>query len=435
MTISETLLLPRWAKWLSTAVSVLMVCLLATSCDEEAIDVEEVNKQTIFVYMPWSGSNNDSGLYECFLVNLDSIEAAITRKGGLDKSRLVVFLSESATSSKLYEVTYDKHQGLSHKMLKEYSGHDYTTADGLTRLFKDVQGAAYALNYALIAGGHGTGWTGVNDWQDYPNRAPRRASKVFPTQANKAALMNTPYPRTRFYGSVTSKDYSIDITTLAQAIKEAGLHMQYILFDDCYMANVEVAYELRDVTNFLLASTSEVFDEGMPYTKMWSYLATPTPNYSSAVSAFKSYLDNYEPPAGSPPLSVKPTGTLAAIDCRQMDNLAAVMRQINEHYTLDEALLLDLQVLDGFDDPIFYDMGHYVENLCTDPYLLEKFEAQLTATVVSKTATERIYSHIYRIPRFIDVNTFSGLTISDPTYNEVVKESKKQTAWWKATHP
>ena len=366
-------------KRLMAAVWVLLGIVLLGSCSEEGIEVDEVNKQTIFVYMPWSGSANDEGLYSCFLANLDSIEAVIKNKGGLDKSRLVVFLSESSSSSKLYEVVYDKHQGLSHKMLKEYSGHDYTTTEGLTRIFNDVQGVAYALNYALIAGGHGTGWTGVNDWQDYPK--------------------------------------------------------QYILFDDCYMANVEVAYELRDVTNFLLASTSEVFDEGMPYAKMWTYLATPTPNYSSAVSAFKSYLDNYKAPEGSSPFSVDPTGTLAAIDCRQMDNLAAVMRQVNEHYTLDEALLLDLQVLDGFDDPIFYDMGHYVETLCTDPYLLEKFEAQLTKTVVSKTATSRLYSHIYRIPKFIEVNTFSGLTISDPSYNAVIQESKKQTAWWKATHP
>ena len=232
------------------------------------------------------------------------------------------------------------------EMLKEYSGHDYTTTEGLTRIFNDVQGVAYALNYALIAGGHGTGWTGVNDWQDYPNRMPRRASKVFPA---KAATMNDlPYPRTRFYGSVTSKDFSIDITQLSEAIRQAGMHMQYILFDDCYMANVEVAYELRDVTNFLLASTSEVFDEGMPYAKMWTYLATPTPNYSSAVSAFKSYLDNYKAPEGSSPFSVDPTGTLAAIDCRQMDNLAAVMRQVNEHYTLDEARTLLAEYKDRF---------------------------------------------------------------------------------------
>ena len=420
-------------KRLMAAAWVLLGMVLLGSCDDEVIEVDEVNKQTIFVYMPWSGSANDEGLYSCFLANLDSIEAAIKKKGGLDKSRLVVFLSESGLSSKLYEVVYDKHQGLSHKMLKEYSGHDYTTTEGLTRIFNDVQGVAYALNYALIAGGHGTGWTGVNDWQDYPNRMPRRASKVFPAKA--ASINDLPYPRTRFYGSVTSKDYSIDITQLSEAIRQAGMHMQYILFDDCYMANVEVAYELRDVTNFLLASTSEVFDEGMPYAKMWSYLATPTPNYSSAISAFKSYLDNYEAPEGSSPFSVAPTGTLAAIDCRQMDNLAAVMRQVNEHYTLDEALLLDLQVLDGFDDPLFYDMGHYVETLCTDPYLLEKFEAQLTKTVVSKTATSRLYSHIYRIPKFIEVNTFSGLTISDPSYNAVIQESKKQTAWWKATHP
>ena len=91
-------------KRLMAAVWVLLGIVLLGSCSEEGIEVDEVNKQTIFVYMPWSGSANDEGLYSCFLANLDSIEAAIKNKGGLDKSRLVVFLSESSSSSKLYEV-------------------------------------------------------------------------------------------------------------------------------------------------------------------------------------------------------------------------------------------------------------------------------------------------------------------------------------------
>ena len=399
------------------------------SCGSDSEDVSAVNQQTILIYMPWSGSDSYEGLYPNFLQNLDSIETAIVRRKGLGKTRALIFISETSSTSKLYEIIYEK-DACKRELLKTYTGTAYTTAEGIAEILNDTRNTAQALNYALMVGCHGVGWTYFSDWNDYPYEAKSHALRV---KRNRPS--DNQFERTRFFGSVEDDRWATNIETLAEGIRKSGLKMQFILFDDCYMANVEVAYELRDVTNFLLASTSEVFDEGMPYTKMWSYLATPTPNYSSAVSAFKSYLDNYEAPEGSSPFSVDPTGTLAAIDCRQMDNLAAVMRQVNEHYTLDEALLLDLQVLDGFDDPIFYDMGHYVETLCTDPYLLEKFEAQLTKTVVSKTATSRLYSHIYRIPKFIEVNTFSGLTISDPSYNAVIQESKKQTAWWKATHP
>ena len=34
--------------------------------------------------------------------------------------------------------------------------------------------------------------------------------------------------------------------------------MEYILFDDCYMSSIEVAYELKDVTKYLIGSTSEM---------------------------------------------------------------------------------------------------------------------------------------------------------------------------------
>ncbi|MFQ9809903.1 MAG: hypothetical protein ACLRYB_10325 [Segatella copri] len=45
----------------------LFICTLSlaatfTSCSDEAIDVESVNKQTIFVFYPWTGGTNTSGL-------------------------------------------------------------------------------------------------------------------------------------------------------------------------------------------------------------------------------------------------------------------------------------------------------------------------------------------------------------------------------------
>ncbi|MBR1469928.1 MAG: hypothetical protein IJ605_07460 [Prevotella sp.] len=403
-------------KFVFTTILTSIFGFMLLSCNDESVDINSVNQQTILVYMPWSGTASDNGLYNNFLENLDSIESAIIARKGLAKTRLLVFLSQSASTSKLFEILYDKNQ-CSRQEIKTYSGTDYTTPEGIATIISDAKNTAEALNYALLVGCHGSGWTFKGDWKDYPyGIAKRHQVRQNGPQAD--------FERTRFFGSVGDLRYATDIESLAEGIRLSGVHMQYILFDDCYMANAEVAYELRQVTNFLIASTSEVMVKGMPYADMWKSLNSQTPDYKSAVDAFYKFYSNYRTPCG----------TISAIDCRQMDALASVMKQINEHYTFDEAFLVSLQVLDGFNENLFFDMGDYVSKLCTDPYLYEKFTAQLAKTVVSKAATENIYSYIYHNPIYISVETFSGITISDPSRNVVALRGKEHTSWWKATH-
>jgi hypothetical protein len=33
-----------------------------------------------------------------------------------------------------------------------------------------------------------------------------------------------------------------------------------------------------------------------------------------------------------------------------------------------------------------------------------------------------------------NIETFSGITISDPSQNNVAMKGKEKTSWWKATH-
>lgn len=68
-----------------------------SSCSDDSEDVDDYNKQTVLVFMPWSGSSSSSGLYNYFLANIDSIESAIkTAKG--NTGRVLVFISNSAES-------------------------------------------------------------------------------------------------------------------------------------------------------------------------------------------------------------------------------------------------------------------------------------------------------------------------------------------------
>lgn len=401
------------------------------SCTEEAFDIDKVNKQTILVFLPWTGGNSSIGLTEDLSKNIDSICAGIKDKKGLNNTRVLVFFSKNANNSTLFDLTYnDVTKEVSRTPIKTYEGSAYNSANGFADILNEVRQNAEALNYALIIGGHGCGWSCADDWINYPNQA-----KSFNTQ--QTLSYDTPFsgiqfgtdpdnPTTRFFGSVDRKENSIDLSTLVEGIKQSGIKMQYILFDVCYMGNVETAYELKDVTNYLVASSSEIMAKGIPYRLMWSYLNGTTPNYSSLVNGIVNFYKN----------SNAPYCNMAAIDCRQLDALANVMKEINQKYTLDTTIPLDsIQPLDGFLPHLSYDMAVYVDSLRPNGYLKEQFSNQLKKTVKAAAHTDCAYTALRQYPEVtIKIKNYCGLSISDPSQHPVAIRGKEKTGWWKATH-
>lgn len=391
------------------------------ACSDESVDIDSVNKQTILVFMPWSGSS----LHPYLLDNLDSMESAIKANKGLN-GRLLVMLASSSNQASLYEVTYDNGQ-IRHKTLREYTDNSYYTVEGMTQLFKDVKTNAEALNYALMIGGHGMGWIYKDNWTTNYSAKPFFSYSKQTAEEGKSDYMTPSFTQTRFFGNTGDISNAFDIADLANAIQDAGLKMQYILFDDCYMANVETAYELKDATNFLIGSTCEIMDVGMPYREIWSSLAKATPDYTTAANDFLKFYSNYS----------YPYGALSVIDCRKLDELAKQMKNINANYTFDNSLLDSIQVLDGFHTPIFYDLGDYVAHLCKNNDMLNDFNSALNSVVKTTVHTDKIYTMLYypyEQGHTFTINNYSGITISDPCQNSIAVAGKKRTTWWKATH-
>ena len=69
-----------------------------TSCQKEEIPSAD-NERTLFMYLPWS-----TNLTSYFYQNIEDMEDAISRRG-LDKERVIVFLSTSSTEAELFEIT------------------------------------------------------------------------------------------------------------------------------------------------------------------------------------------------------------------------------------------------------------------------------------------------------------------------------------------
>ena len=398
-----------------------------TGCSEEAFDTDSVNKQTILVFYPWTGSKSSTGLLGYLQNNIDSICDGIIDRKGLNNSRVLVFLSDKYNHSTLYDLQYNATtKSVDRVPLKEYEGASYASAEGIADIMNEVKTKASALNYALIVGVHGCGWTYASDWSRYPYYA--RPSVTRPRDNNFSGIQFGPDPNaplTRFFGSVSLAENAMDISTLAEGIRESGLKMQYILFDACYMSNIETAYELKDVTNYMIASGSEIMAAGLPYRSMWSYLNSPTPNYSGIVSTSVNFYKNN---------SSAPFCNLAAIDCRQVEKLASVMKDINAEYQLSASVSLDsIQHLDGFRPNLFYDLETYVDSLRPSGYLLDQFKSQLKLTIKASDHTDEAYTCIYSSDSF-KIKNYCGITISDPSQHSVAIKGREKTGWWKATH-
>lgn len=371
-----------------------LVCFFAiTSCssDDPEPDIPQTANKTVFVFMPYTGDSNN--LYSVLQTNLNDMATAIAEDKGKSSANLLVFISKDAQASHLIDFKY-KNGECVRDTLKTYTSALYTTSEGIASILGDVKKYAPARKYATIVGSHGEGWL------------PK-------------------YSTTRFFGGLK---YQIDVADFAQGIASAGMKMQFVLFDDCYMSGIEVAYDLRNASDWLIASTCEMMGYGMPYSKILKYLIADTPDYASLCTDFINFYKSY-------PL---PYGTIGATNLTHIDEMTEMMKNINATHQLRDGSLNNVQDLDGkhFEPTVYFDFGSYVKHLCADDMAtLAAFESLLTELVPYKGNTDKAYNYINSFSSYTwDLDEFSGLTISDPSENTIVEETKEQTAWWKATH-
>ena len=289
--------------------------------------------------------------------------------------------------------------------LRRFSDRTFTSRSSMASLFGDIKAIAPAPRYGMVVGSHGLGWIPVSSQQ--------RAARV--RMHYDAAVL-----RTRYIGGTTPAT-QIEIGNFAGAMADASLHTEYILFDNCYMSSVEALYQLRHVTDRVVACPTEVLAYGFPYANCAPFLLG-TPDLKAVADAFISYYTATD----------TPYATVAVIDCSQLDNLATLVREANLASTTDDATIRsDIQVMDGYSPTIFFDLGHYLSLKCSDATLRQVIEAQLALTVPVQGHTPRFYSALKGGSTAI--SHYSGLTTSEPSTNRLAA-TVDETDWYKATH-
>lgn len=375
---------------------------MMTSCGHDEKIPEEPTtpstvKSTMIMFYPWS-----TNLKSYFVQNIEDFCSTIATYG-LSNERVVVCIESQPGSVDIIELK-DKGGRCLKDTLDSYTEPKFTTAAGLSELFSEVKVLSPSDRYSMIIGCHGMAWIPVS-------RTSTRALEPLHYEVEGV-------PLTRYFGGQSS-EYQIDITTFADGLNDAGMQLEYLLFDDCYMSSVEVAYDLRNSVHYLIACPTEVMAYGYPYHKCGRYLLGE-PNYERVCQEFYNFYSSYQ----------YPYGTIAVTDCSEMDNLAAVVRNINLNAMSDNVTVGSIQVMDGYTPAIFYDFGDMIANECTDEGLLKQFNEQLDKTVIYKYHTPQYFCALQGAK---DIHSYSGITSSDVSTNSRAK-AKTSTAWYAATH-
>ena len=355
---------------------VALAIVLLVSCHKNDDEPQRIKTHTVIFFFPYS---EDMTLF--FKRNINDIEAA-AQNGAFTHERLIICISSTKNRADIIELRDNKRDTLFH-----YDNPDFTQSAALSQMLSDIITTAPAEKYSLVAGGHGTAWVPAD---------VKTLSKSFGGFNTKTGVEN-----------------------IAEAIQNAGIKMQYILFDGCFMSNVEAVYALRNAADYIIGCPTEIMIKGIPYQSCARFLSGAAPDYDGFCRAFCEYYETYDTPCG----------TIAVTCSSELEALAEVMREINKSQSFDASILNDVQRLDGYKTPVFYDLGDYVAHLCKDEGLLLSFNAQLSKTVPYKAHTEYFFSEQ---SGKIKLNAYSGLSVSPLTNGNIIL-GVEGTEWWKAT--
>lgn len=349
-----------------------------------------------------------------FDYNIEDASAAIG-ENILGNNNRVVFFRQTGQSSAYYaELCYDPiHRNAITRRIKEITLPAATTAGDIAAVIDFAATIAPAKRYGMVLAGHGQGWVTC--------AALNKEQEVIPFSLNYGIW--TPRPGAEVTRAFGERNVQVDITTLAEGITEADVTMDYLLFDACFMSNIEALYDLRNAAHYIIASPCEIMGRGFPYHRTLPYLFANDGLSSDLEGAAESYYIYYRDEY----TGASRCGSIAVIDCSELEALADATRTLLATSTAEYDASL-LQTYEGHIDHIFYDFGELCSVVATDSAALDAFNRQMELTVVAKYTLPTFYSAYGYDTYPINEEVYSGVTTSEPSI--VYTDEWRETSWY-----
>jgi len=348
---------------------------LLNSCKDKESVVIEKNSRVILVYM---GANNN-------LVTdaYNSINAMEEGMIGLDAD-VYVYATLAGSSPKIYKIVADQSAEIKSTVVKSYGDQDSANPKVMNQILQTLKGYAGDRPQGLILWSHATNWL--------PNVGVK--------------LMSFNEDR----GSRT------ELRDL-QSVIPSGL--DFLMFDACSMASVEVLYQLRGKSTYTIASPAEVLSTSMPYHLVLKHLVNPDLEQGIKAAA-ETYFNFYNQLTG-----LHQSATISVVNNQYLTALATQVHAALSRSPLTAIYRNNLQRLD-FDEKSLsagFDFLDFVnQNIPTS-------ETEAIEQVISKLVVYKAHT-----PTFLGkpILKFSGLSCYVPVdLNKWIHPYYNSLAWAK----
>lgn len=245
--------------------------------------------RTILIYLA-----ADNSLSSMVSADLEEIKKGVTQ---LDNTvqHLLVYI-DTGSSPRLVE--FKKKNGeVVENVVKAYDARNSVGTTETMEVFNEVfSNKAYqAESYGLVYWSHGDGWV--------PN----------------------PLPTSRWVGA-DNNNY-MNISDLVTILKSAP-HFDFILFDACFMQSIEVAYAIRDYTDYYIGSPTEIPGPGARYDILVPAMFSEGDIALKAASAYYTpYNENYNGGKGNTNLNWTGGVSVSVLKSSELEHLADMTKQ------------------------------------------------------------------------------------------------------------
>lgn len=303
---------PAWAGsgtlWLWAA----FACLFLGACDQNEIGTDPVTDRVVLVYL--AGDNNLSD---------ETYQKKEALKQGWDPSlrgRLLIYSDPKDDVPKLLEIGSDKGGNTTETIVKTYGESNSADAAVFASVIREVKAAYPASSYGLVLFSHASGWL--------PQGTLTKPRSI----------------------TIDQKD-EMDLVDFAAAIPDHTF--DFIVFEACFTAGIEMAYELKDKTNYILASSAEILSPGFTgiYADALAYLFSPQADLKAFAGKAFSYFNGQDGDYRSATFSIIRTDKLQPL-AEWVKNTGVTLPESNigkvQHFDRNTSYRLFFDFLDSY---------------------------------------------------------------------------------------
>jgi hypothetical protein len=341
--------------WLLTG---LFIVIFLASC-REAHDLLPAAERILIVYL---GGDNDlsSETYQ----KTEALKLGWTAENN-HRHRLFIYRDAAIAAPMLMEINSRNGQTVV-DTVEVYGEENSASAEVFARTVNKIRNKYPSKSYGLLFFSHASGWL------------------------PQGALTN---PELRSVGMDKNKE--MELADFARAIPDKTF--EYIVFEACFMAGVEILCELRNKTDYILASSAEIVSPG--FTAI--YLTSLGFLLNGNLTAFAEQAFDYF----NLQIGVMKSATFSII---KTDGVQALAEFVAENCHLDKQLdVRKIQHFDRFQSyRLFFDFEHYYSQLLDSDEENRTLQILIDKCVVWKKATP---SFLSGSSGFV-INKYSGMT-------------------------